>query len=50
MNEERFISVKERGCMLDATACIQQVFSFIGNMDIDSEVILFLQEVDNLLS
>lgn len=45
VNEERFISVKKRGSMFDASACIQQVFAFIGNMDIDSEVILFLQEI-----
>ena len=50
MHQKRLIAAKERNGFLDASARIQQFFSFVADMDGDAEVLVGLQEADDLFA
>ena len=47
MYKEWFL--EKRGCFLDTTASVKQHVRFITDMDRDSEVVVCLHEVDDLV-
>ena len=50
MHQKRLIAAKERNGFLDASACIQQFFSFVADTNRNAEVLVGLQEADDLFA
>ena len=50
VHQERLVALQERPCLQDAATCIEQLITLVADVDIQTKVIVLLQEVNDLLT
>ena len=48
MNEDRCLRMEKWYCLLYASTCFEEHRAFIGDQNVDTEIVMFLQIIDNL--